>query len=68
MSEYLVIRLGEDPGQPAHWIAVDSTGARGSAPVAGMLAEAAADAAGREVIALVPSTDVLTTTVDIPVK
>ena len=68
MSEYLVIRLGHDPSQLAHWIAVDSTGARLSPPVAGMLAEATADLGDRKVIVLVPSAEVLTTSVDIPVK
>jgi len=68
MSEYLVIRLGHDPGKLAHWIAVDSTGARLSPPVAGMLAEATVDLADRKVIVLVPSAEVLTTSVDIPVK
>lgn len=68
MSEYLVIRLGENPAQRAQWIAVDGTGARRSPPVAGMLREAANDLGDREVIVLVPSAEVLTTSVDIPVK
>jgi len=68
MSEYLVIRLGEDPNQQAQWIAVDGTGARRSQPGTGMLAEARDDIGDREVIVLVPSAEVLTTSVDIPVK
>ncbi len=68
MAEYLVIRLGRNPDDLSHWIAVDSTGARHSPPVAGMLAEAVTDLHDREVIVLVPGADVLTTTVDIPVK
>jgi len=68
MSEYLVIRLGEDPNQLAQWIAVDSTGARRSQPGTGMLGEARDDIGDREVIVLVPSAEVLTTSVDIPVK
>lgn len=68
MSEYLVIRLGEEPEQPAQWIAVDSTGARRSLPGTGTLEEASNYVEDREVIALVPSSGVLTTTVDIPVK
>ena len=68
MSEYLVIRLGEDPNQLAHWIAVDSSGARRGPPVAGMLNEARTDIGDREVIVLVPSAEVLTTSVDIPVR
>lgn len=68
MSEYLVIRLGDNPNQLAHWMAVDSSGARRTPPVAGMLQEAVNDVRGREVIVLVPSAEVLTTSVDIPVK
>ena len=68
MSEYLVIRLGKNPQQPVHWIAADSSGAQLSAPASGMLAEAAADIGDREVIVLVPSAEVLTTCVDIPVR
>ena len=68
MTEYLVIRLGEDPKQLAHWIAVDSSGATRGPPVAGMLNEASKDVGEREVIVLVPGADVLTTSVDIPVR
>lgn len=68
MSEYLVIRIDESENQLANWIAVDSTGARRSQPVIGTLQEAAADIGDRQVIVLVPSAEVLTTSVDIPVK
>ena len=68
MSEFLVIRMDESQPQLAHWIAVDSTGARHSQPAVGTLQEAAADIGERQVIVLVPSAEVLTTTVDIPVK
>ena len=68
MAEYLVIRLGNDPEQRADWIAVDSDGTRRSPPVTGPLAEAVKDVGDRSVIVLVPATDVLTTSVDIPVK
>jgi general secretion pathway protein L len=68
MSEYLVIRLGKNPDQPVHWIAVDSSGAKLSAAASGTLYEAEVDIAGREVIVLVPSAEVLTTCVDIPVR
>lgn len=70
--EYLVIRIEDDTqgnaATPAHWIAVDGSGARRSPPVTGPLAEARADIGDRKVIVLVPSAEVLTTTVDIPVK
>ncbi|MDH4073751.1 MAG: type II secretion system protein GspL [Gammaproteobacteria bacterium] len=68
MSEFLVIRIDGSQPQLAHWIAVDSSGARRSQPCVGTLQEAAADISDRQVIVLVPSTDVLTTSVDIPVK
>ena len=68
MSEYLVIRISEDPYQPASWIAVDSSGARRGSPATGMLSDAKADIGDREVIVLVPSAEVLTTSVDIPIR
>lgn len=68
MSEYLVIRLGADAQEMSHWIVVDSSGARRGPPGSGTLDEASAEIDGREVIVLVPSAEVLTTTVDIPVR
>jgi len=68
MTEYLVIRIGESAGDPVHWMAVDASGARRSAPATGMLHDAGADVGERKVIVLVPGTEVLTTTVDIPVR
>jgi len=68
MADYLVIRLGTSPETLAHWIAVDSSGARLGPPVAGPISEAVNDVMDRDVIVLVPSAEVLTTSVDIPVK
>jgi len=68
MAEFLVIRIGESADQLAQWIAVDSTGARRSPPLTGSLSEAATDIGNRQIIVLVPGTEVLTTSVDIPVK
>jgi general secretion pathway protein L len=68
MAEYLVIRIGDAPEDLVHWMAVDASGARRSPPASGPLQEAAIDAADRNVIVLVPGTEVLTTTVDIPVR
>jgi general secretion pathway protein L len=68
MAEYLVIRLDSDRAKAANWIAVDGNGTRISPPVTGPLAEAVKDVADRAVIALVPATSVLTTTVDIPIR
>ena len=68
MSEYLVIRLDDDRNETVSWIAVDGNGTRLGPPLTGSLADAALDVQGREVIALVPATNVLTTTVDIPLR
>lgn len=68
MAEYLVIRIGNDGDEAAHWIAVDASGARRSPPVTGPLGEAVKDVGDRRVIVLVPSAEVLTTTADVPVK
>lgn len=68
MAEFLVIRIGDSVDGLAHWIAVDSSGARRSPPVTGALSEAVADIGERSVIVLVPSADVLTTTAEIPIK
>ncbi len=68
MSEYLVIRIDQNQNQLANWIAVDSSGARRSQPSIGTLQEAAADIGEREVVVLVPSAEVLTTSIEIPVK
>lgn len=68
MSEFLVIRLGDNATEQSQWMAVDSSGARRSQPVEGPLHEAVTDIQDRDVIVLVPSAEVLTTSVDIPVK
>lgn len=68
MAEVLVIRLGERAPQAAEWIVVDDQGARIAPPVIGPLSAAAIDARDRRVVVLIPSTDVLTTTANIPLK
>lgn len=68
MAEYLVIRLGRSPDAAVSWVAADDGGTLRSRPVSGSLEQAAAEVAGRPVIALVPSTEVLTTSADLPVK
>ena len=68
MAEVLVLRLGIDEEALAHWIVVDSNGARIGPPVTGALDAAKADLADRRLIVLVPATDVLTTTVYLPLK
>lgn len=68
MPEYLVIRLKADAEQSADWIAVTSDGVRLGPAVTGSLAAAKTDICDRRVLVLVPGAEVLTTTVDIPVK
>ncbi len=68
MAEYLVIRLPDEALEPAQWIAVDSDGTRLGPPITGPLAEAVKDIHERRVLVMVPGADVLTTTVDIPVR
>ena len=68
MAEILVIRMPADADAPASWMAVDSSGTRLGSPATGPLADAAAEVRERKVIALVPGTEVLTTTANVPVK
>ncbi len=68
MAEFVVIRVASDRGQEAEWIVVDDNGTRRSPPAAGTLAEAAASVRNRPVIVLLPATEILTTTVDLPVR
>jgi general secretion pathway protein L len=68
MAEFLVIRLGENIDDPAHWLAVDATGARLNSPEVGPLSTAAAEVGERKVVVLVPGVDVLTTAADMPMK
>ena len=68
MADLFVLRLGRDPDQQVGWIVADDDGTRRSPPAAGTLSEAAAAVQGRPVIVLVPSTEALTTTVDLPVR
>ena len=68
MAEVLVLRLGDDDGSLANWIVVDSNGARIGPPVTGALDAVKADLADRRLTVLVPATDVLTTTIYLPLK
>jgi general secretion pathway protein L len=68
MAEYLVIRLGDGAEKPAHWMAVDERGARLGQPGRGELADAAREARDRVVIVLVPASEALTFSVNLPVK
>lgn len=67
MKDYLVIRLaGED--QAVQWLLADSDGTRRSNVASGSLEQAAATAGDRAVIVLVPSTELMTTTAQIPAR
>ena len=68
MAENIVIRLFVDEDKPVEWILTDSSGARHSAPTHGSLSAAAAAAVGYRVLALLPSSDMLITTADVPAK
>lgn len=68
MAEYLVLRLGEKRDDPVEWIAVDGNGTRLGPPNTGDLDRAASDIGDRNVIVLVPSSNVLTTSADIPMR
>ena len=68
MAEFVVIRLGRDPRSSVEWIVADDHGTRRSQPVRGPLEQASGDVQGRPVIVLVPSTEVLTTAVDLPMR
>jgi len=68
MAEYLVIRLGDTSDHAVEWIVADDSGTRRGQAVSGSLADAARDVHGRPVIVLVPATEVLTTTVEIPIR
>lgn len=68
MAEFLVIRLGQAPDSTVTWVAADDNGTQRGRPASGTLEQAALEAAGRAVIALVPATDVLTTSVRMPMR
>jgi general secretion pathway protein L len=67
MAEILVIRFSNQTSS-VEWIRVDTNGTRLSEVSSGLLADAAKAVEARQVIVLVPSTDVLTTSIAIPVR
>jgi len=66
MKQQLFIRLADDPDSPVSWVAVDESGHPHHTVHEGSLKQAAEQAADREVIVLVPSSNVLVTDVGIP--
>lgn len=72
MTEFVVLRLGRNHDSSAdplvEWIVADDNGTRRSQPSRGTLTEAAAQVRSRPVIVLLPATEALTTTVNLPVR
>ncbi|TDJ46317.1 MAG: hypothetical protein E2O52_05270 [Gammaproteobacteria bacterium] len=68
MAEFLVLRFSDRAAETVEWVTVDQTGALIGEPATGDPIAAAAAALGHKVIALVPSTSVLRTTADIPIR
>ena len=68
MAEWLVLRLAHGQEERASWMSADARGQPLAAPQSGTLSQAAAAAAGRRVAVIVPSSDVLMTEVELPVK
>jgi len=68
MAEYLVIRLSAEHPQTASWMVADSDGVRIGNPAFGGLDQAAIEAQARPVIVLVPASDVVMTSVHLPVR
>ena len=68
MAEIFVIRVAGADASETDWLAVDASGARRGEPGHGTLAEAAAAAGDRRIHVLVPATEVLLTSADVPAK
>lgn len=67
MAEALVIYLDADDGA-VDWLAVDASGGRLGQSQRGTLLEAAAHSGQRRVIAIAPSTEVLLTSANVPIR
>ncbi|HJP39880.1 MAG TPA: type II secretion system protein GspL [Gammaproteobacteria bacterium] len=68
MADFIVLRFADLPTEPVEWISVDQFGAQQGPIEHGDLQAFAAAATGKRVIALVPGTDVLRTSLDIPIR
>ncbi|MGH8230312.1 MAG: type II secretion system protein GspL [Steroidobacteraceae bacterium] len=68
MAEWLILQLSRGLEQRCGWMLADEHGQALSAPRVGPLAQAAGEAAGRRIAAIVPSSDVLMTAVELPSK
>jgi len=68
MADWFVLRLPHGQTEHVSWMPADARGQPLGAPQIGSLRQAADGAAGRRVAAIVPSSDVLITEVELPVK
>src|SRR5579863_5764186 len=68
MTEWLILRLAHGQEEHVSWMAADASGQPVSAPQSGTLLQAASAAAGRRLVVAAPSSDVLITEVELPVK
>ena len=68
MAEWLILQLSRGLEERCGWMLADERGQALSAPRVGALAQAAGDAGGRRIAAVVPSSDVLMTEVELPQK
>ncbi len=68
MAEWLVLRLARGHEERVSWMPADARGQPLAAPQSGALSQAASAAAGRRLAVVVPSSDVLMTEVDLPIK
>jgi len=66
MRNTLLIRVGQDPAAGCHWLPLNNEGQATGVVRSGSLEEAAVEAQGLRVIALIPGVDCLLTTVKIP--
>ena len=67
MTEFVVIRFSAVESA-VQWIYVDDNGTRQSRLATGSIEQAAGEIGDRKVIVLVPATDVLTTSVHVPIR
>ncbi len=68
MAEWLVLRLPRGPEERVSWMPADSRGQPLAAPQGGRLSQAAGMVGSRRLAVIVPSSDVLMTEVELPLK
>lgn len=70
MNRYLLIRMARDTSDHivASWVGCDERGVVTAPPLSGPLTSAVSQAAGAQVVALIPSGDVVSLTAELPTK